>query len=144
MPAPNLGNLIVALGLVLALPLLLGAVATLAAGLEGAEAGPRLPAGRRLIAAGAGGLAGGLALAAAAAAGLSAAAGLPGCFLAVFAASGSGMLTAYHAARVTAARLDRYRCGECRARFRSAWPAGLCPRCAGERELAGSRRAAAG
>src|SRR4051812_22034932 len=73
MGVPDLAGVLVGLGVLLGVPLILGAVAPLLAGSEGAGAGPHLPAGRRLIAAGAGGLLGCLALAATAVAGLSAA-----------------------------------------------------------------------
>src|SRR5437016_4844365 len=70
MYGPDLRGLVVVYWAALAVPLLLGVVATLLAGSEGAAAGPHLPAGRRMAAATAGGLAGCLALAGVAFAGL--------------------------------------------------------------------------
>jgi hypothetical protein len=140
MYAPNLEGLVLVLVEVLALPLLLGAVATLLAGLEGASAGPHLRTGRRLIAATTGALVGCLALAGAACFGLyvalSASTGLAGCFLAIVLASVLGLLLAYRSARAIAARLNRYRCAGCRVWFRAQWPTERCPRCTEERENA--------
>ena len=134
------------LGVVLALPLLLGAAAALLAGVEGAAAGPRLPWGRHLTAAAAGGAVGCGLLAGAALAGLYAAllagAGLAGCFAAVFVASALGLAAAHGTASAVAARLDRYRCRGCRGRFRAPWPADLCPRCAAQQGDAATGAAA--
>jgi hypothetical protein len=136
--APNLMGVVFALGVVLAIPLLLGAVAVLLAGAEGAAAGPHLRAGRRLLAVAAGELVGGSALGGAALAGLdvavSAGAGLAGCFLAIFVATVLGMLLAYRTARAVATRLGYYRCAGCRGWFRAPWPAERCPRCAEKKE----------
>jgi hypothetical protein len=135
---PNLMGFVLALWMVLAVPLLLGAVAVLLAGAEGAEAGPQLRAGRRLVAAAGGGLGGGLTLAGAALAGLyitlAADAGLAGCFLAILVATVLGMVLAYRTARAFATRLGCYRCAGCRRWFRSRWPAGQCPQCAEQSE----------
>jgi hypothetical protein len=133
MYAPDLSGLFFFIKLVLAVPLLLGVVTTLLAGVEGASAGPHLRAGRRLVAAAAGGLVGCFTFAGAALVGLHAAlrtdAGLAGCFLAIFMAAVLGLLVAFLTARATAARLNRYRCAECRERFRAQWPVARCPRC---------------
>ena len=135
---PNLTGFVFVLWVVLALPLVLGEVAVLLAGAEGATAGPHLRAGRRLVAAAVGGLVGSLTLGGAALAGLavamSAGMGLAGCFLAILVATVVGMLLAYRTARAFAPRLGCYRCAGCRKWFRAPVPAERCPQCAEQGE----------
>ena len=137
---PNIENLILVALMVVGVPLILCAVATLLAALQGANARRQLPTGRHWVATAVGGLIGSLTLATAIVAGLVAAKSLAiignstSFILVILVSAVLGMLGAYHTARWVATRLDRYRCRACRVRFRSLWPATFCPRCDEERD----------
>jgi hypothetical protein len=134
MYGPDLSGALVLIGTVLAVPFILGVVATLLAGLQGAVAGPELSTSRRLVGTMVGGLVGCTTLTVLSIAAYLVIRSLGQWFVAIFAASGLGLLSAYNTARVISNRMNRYRCRGCRARFHSPYPAVRCPRCERERE----------